>query len=575
MIIAKETIESIRLKSDIVSVISPYVSLKKRGNNFIGLCPFHSEKTPSFTVNTSNNLWYCFGCHESGDVIHFISKIEGLSFVETLIKLGDSVGITIEKNIAHSEEDILQKNILNALGHARTYFTLNLKTASVAKDYLNKRGLNEEMIKKFHIGYESKNSNLKAYLLSRNFTEKICNDTGLFNFSTFGKTFSKFSERIIFPIHNHIGRLVGFSGRLIEIKNNDVKYINSETSSIFQKKHLLYGFNLAKASIQRHGFVLIMEGYTDVILAHQYGFDMAVSCMGTAITSSHINQLKHYATHLYLVLDNDKAGQDANERSTILCQKLGVNTSIVQLPNGMDPADVLLKWGKNAFQNYIDQASPSIEFFLNSYSQKYPNKNINQSLTILKNLTPFFKPSMDPILFHHYANLIAKKLGVEETLVISRLKASFLSNEAPFFDTNKATKYEKAEEELLYIIAIYPQFRLTLPNTIPKLFTRKNYATLYSYILDSQLIGVDLINIIPATSKQLLGSILTSNTLNTSENTLENYTLHLVSVLSERHSKITEESLKKRLLESEKNGDIDASIKLLKEIQILKKQEQL
>ncbi|MGR3317025.1 MAG: DNA primase [Candidatus Anammoxibacter sp.] len=359
----QEKIEEIQQASDIINVISDYVVLKNVGKNHIGLCPFHNEKTPSFTVNPERQFYKCFGCGEAGTVFTFLMKHDGIKFPDAVRTLADRANIVLPKTInsgkTHDENNMLFtiNNYFSKFYH-KTLMSGNL--AKHARKYITDRSIDEENIKKFAIGYSpsSWDSSLREGATQKFKTGDLEN-AGIVLQKKNGKGFyDRFRGRVMFPIFNEIGSCVGLGARTLE--DSQPKYINSPESKVFSKRRILYGLNFAKDAIIEQNEIIIMEGYTDVIMAHQYGIDWAVGVMGTSLTHEHVKLINRYCKQVVLVLDPDEAGIKSADKSANLLIEEGLDVKIVQLPEGCDPCAFLISKGKEAF---IKQLKNADDFF--------------------------------------------------------------------------------------------------------------------------------------------------------------------------------------------------------------------
>ena len=388
--ISQTTVEQVRAYTDIVAVISDYVSLKKRGRNFIGLCPFHSEKSPSFTVSPEKQLWHCFGCHSSGDHISFMMKVDNLTFVEAITHIAHKASITIveeEKSFEVSLDERIKAQVLDVLFSAREAFAFFLNPESEGYRYALKRGLSDNMITCFHLGYAPLNWDPVTMLGAKGFSPDLIQKSGLVAVAEDGSFRPRFRHRLVFPVLDHRGRTVGFGARLIESREDSPKYINTEETILFNKRKLLYGLDKAKNAIRDTGRVIVMEGYMDVIVAHQYGFEESVGSMGTALTAEHAQLLKRYTSVVYLAMDSDVAGQQSVERSCEVLKQAGFQSYVIGLSQ-KDPADVLQQNGAEFFQKAIQEALPMILFKFNRSLAKYDVSKIEQIPVILQEIIP-------------------------------------------------------------------------------------------------------------------------------------------------------------------------------------------
>lgn len=361
--------EEIRSRVDIVDLVSQYVDLKRAGQNFKGLCPFHSEKTPSFTVNPSRQIFHCFGCNKGGDIFTFLMERENLSFQEALASLAEKAGISLERShgprIQRSEKDSLLAMQKTALVFFREEYAKSPKT----RQYLQDRGLTSEIIDRFALGYTgSSRDALYSHLSKTGFPETQIRASGLVHFGERG-VFDFFRDRLMFPIMDLQGRVVAFGGRIMTAAKDLPKYINSSESVLFKKSETVYGLHLAKQAIIDKGYALITEGYLDTIICHQFGFQHAVAPLGTALTPGHCKKIRRFANKAVFVFDGDKAGIAAARRAADLAFREAMTVKIALLPQGEDPDTLLRKQGEAAFRKCLGAALSPVDFILRQYQR--------------------------------------------------------------------------------------------------------------------------------------------------------------------------------------------------------------
>ncbi|MBQ3583909.1 MAG: DNA primase, partial [Lachnospiraceae bacterium] len=372
MYYSDDLIEEIRSKNDVVDVISSYVKLKKQGATYFGLCPFHNEKSPSFSVTPGKQMYYCFGCGEGGNVYSFIMKYENFSFLEAVKMLADRAGVALPE-AEYSEEDRrkadLKANLLEINKKAAMYFHHQLKTekGQIGKQYLTKRGLDEETIVRFGLGYSNKTSDdLYRYMKTFGYSDEILKESGLFSFSEKG-TYDKFWNRVMFPILDINSRVIGFGGRVMG--EGEPKYLNSPETKIFEKSRNLYGMNYAR--ISRKSYLLICEGYMDVIALHRAGFTNAVAALGTAFTDQHAMLIKRYVKEVVLTFDSDGAGRKAALRAIPILKRAGIAMKVLDMTPYKDPDEFIKNMGAEEYQKRIDNAMNSFLFEIKMMQEGY------------------------------------------------------------------------------------------------------------------------------------------------------------------------------------------------------------
>ena len=372
-----DIIEEVRMKNDIVDVVSQYVKLNKRGSTYFGLCPFHNEKTPSFSVTPAKQMYYCFGCGAGGNVFNFVMEYENYTFGEALKHLADRAGVQLPK-IEYSGEAKKKAERraalleINKLAAGYFYYQLRRESGRQAHEYLTGRGLSEETIRKFGLGYSDKYSDdLYKYLKSKNYSDELLRDSGLFNVDERRGMYDKFWNRVIFPIMDVNNRVIGFGGRVMG--DGKPKYLNSPETTIFDKSRNLYGLNVARTT--RKNYLILCEGYMDVISMHQAGFTNAVASLGTALTSGHASLLKRYTQEVLLLYDSDDAGVRAALRAIPILREAGVSSRVVNLKPHKDPDEFIKALGAEEYQKRIDAAENSFMFEIRILEQKYDMKD--------------------------------------------------------------------------------------------------------------------------------------------------------------------------------------------------------
>ena len=364
MYYAEDVIEEVRSRNDIVGVISEYVKLQRKGSSYFGLCPFHNEKSPSFSVSPDKQMYYCFGCGAGGNVFTFIQEYENYSFAEAMKFLAERAGITLpEKEYSQEERRAqdLRTRILNVNKMAAKYYYYQLRTENgrQAMEYLKNRCLSEETIRSCGLGYSNKYSNdLYLYLKKQGVSDELLRESGLMNVDERNGMYDKFWNRVIFPIMDVNNRVIGFGGRVMG--DGKPKYLNSPETAVFDKSRNLYGLNVARTA--RKKSMLVCEGYMDVISMHQAGFKNSVASLGTALTTQHASLLKRYTDEVILTYDSDGAGIKAALRAIPMLKAAGISTRVLHMNPYKDPDEFIKTLGPEAFQERMDQAENSFLF---------------------------------------------------------------------------------------------------------------------------------------------------------------------------------------------------------------------
>ena len=358
MAIPDDKIEEIRTAVDIVDVVSDYVQLKRSGSRYKGLCPFHQEKTPSFSIDPDQNLYYCFGCGAGGDVFTFLQEMEGVSFLECARMLAERTGVPLPDDDIDAEQASRTESIYHALRFAGRFFYRQLTQTQRGKpalDYLRQRGIKPSTIKRFGLGYapDSWDALLTA-AKEKQIDEEILEDAGLIIERKDGSGYyDRYRDRVIFPIFSHVGKVLGFGGRILDDDADQPKYINSPETRVYHKGKVLYGLRQAKSAIRQQEEALLVEGYTDVIALHQAGIQTAVASSGTALTEEQVKTLGRYGKRLILLYDADDAGARAAVRAMNLVLKQGLGAYAVELPEGDDPDSFVQERGADVFKEYV------------------------------------------------------------------------------------------------------------------------------------------------------------------------------------------------------------------------------
>ncbi|NLK43279.1 MAG: DNA primase [Tissierellia bacterium] len=412
-----EIIEKVRDASDIVDIISGYIPLKKSGSNYVGLCPFHNEKTPSFTVSDTKEFFHCFGCGEGGDVIAFIMKRENLSFPEAVKFLADKAGIIIEERKPKDNKYLEEKNRGYEINKvAARFFYDNLTKNKVALEYLYKRKISSKVIRQFGLGYALDNwSALFNYLKSKGYKEEEISKVGLIRKkSTNDVYYDIFRNRIIFPIIDVRGRVIGFGGRVLD--NSMPKYLNSQETYIFSKGNNLYGLNLLSKLSDRKR-IIIVEGYMDVISLFNHGINYAVASLGTALTEQQGKLLKRYGQNIYICYDTDEAGIKATLKAIEVLRKLDVEPKIVILDDYKDPDDFLKENSIDDFESKLNTAYNHVDYKIFIYKNKFNINETEGKIGFTKEIAKVIRGLKSPIEKDVYIDKISKEMNISKDAI--------------------------------------------------------------------------------------------------------------------------------------------------------------
>jgi DNA primase len=420
-------IEEIKNKLNVVDVVGSYVKLTKTGANYRGVCPFHSEKKPSFFVSPARQVWHCFGCGLGSSIFDFVMKIEGVEFGDALKILAAKAGVELKRENPQLKTE--RNRLYEICDLACSFFEKQLGNSAFgkeAKEYLLKRGIKEETIKKWRLGYSPDTwQALSDFLVGRGYTREEIVKAGLAVKSEKGNNpYDRFRGRIIFPIFDLNSQVIGFGARVFkEIDNKETaKYINTPQTLLYDKSNVLYGINYAKLAIRKNNQCVLTEGYTDAIMCHQAGFENTVAVSGTALTSRHLNTLKRYSDNLLLAFDMDLAGDTATKRGINLAQSQGFNIKVIDTYSGAkDPAEIILENPEN-WQASLEKVRTIMDFYFDSAFTKFDKNNPQEKKEIGKIILPAIKRLQNKIEQSHWVQKLAEKLGVSQEAVLGELK---------------------------------------------------------------------------------------------------------------------------------------------------------
>ncbi|TSC85508.1 MAG: DNA primase [Parcubacteria group bacterium Gr01-1014_8] len=416
-----DTVQQIKDRLSIQDVVSGYVKLERAGSSMRARCPFHAERTPSFHVSPERGTYHCFGCGVGGDIFSFVQAIEGVDFKGALRILAERAGVKIEYRGGRKEDRDDKDRLFEVLDAATIFYQSQLN--DTAREYLKKRGVNDETIRSFRLGWAGDAwSDASDFLKQKKFTEREILDAGLAKKNEKGNLTDKFRNRIVFPIADSAGRIIGFSGRTFGEKASPEapKYLNSPETPLFQKSKVLYGFDRAKQSIRKHNFAVLVEGQMDLLLSHQAGWGNTVAVSGTAFTSQHATLVHRMAENLVIALDSDQAGIKAAGKAARAALAAGLNVKVAALPSDTDPADLILKEGAEAWKTAIREAKDIITFLLDVLQKHAPMRDkFRRAVETI--VLPFLSDVQSPIAREQYLREIAQRLGVSESAVSEAL----------------------------------------------------------------------------------------------------------------------------------------------------------
>lgn len=581
--ISEDVVQKVKESSDIVDVIGETVKLKRAGKYYVGLCPFHNEKSPSFTVTPDKQIYKCFGCGEAGNVISFVMKTRNISFTDAVQVLADKANITIaygNNNIQQNHSKLYNINVETA----RFYF-YNLRKSKNAMQYLSKRGVTPQIINKFGLGYapESWNSLIK-FLRDKGYTELDMLSAGLIIKNEKGNFYDRFRNRIIFPVFDYRNRVIGFGGRVLD--NSKPKYLNSPETPIFHKGTNLYGLNFASKDLKDRTLIIV-EGYMDCISLYQYGINYAVASLGTALTPSQAKLLKRFADKVIISYDADAAGQNATLRGLDILKDEGLEVRVLTVPDGKDPDEYLKNHGRDAFVNLIKDAIPIVDYKLDKIEEKTNFQNSKEVVRYTEEAAEIIK-NLHPVEKDKYIKKISTKVKLSEEILYQIVNKKYQKDGNNQGEVNIESilgnklyiepAYIKAERLLLRIIIkkreliYYIKDRIKIEDII-----LKSHQYIFNTILENSNLSLEEIeNKVQLNSQK---SEIIKEWVSILQNDISNeeidYKLLIDDCIREiKRYKLEEEKnqIMSRIKEYEANGNVTESMKAAKELMNIQKQ---
>jgi len=439
-----ELIEEIRSNNDIVDVISQYVTLKRSGRNFFGICPFHKEKSPSFAVSPDKQIFHCFGCGVGGNVYTFVSKIEGIGFFETVQMLAERANIQLPtlENSVDTQKEILKDKVYKVNEFAAEYYHQNLykSQSKLGQEYVKKRQLSNETLKSYRIGYSGKFDELYQELKKQGFQETEILESGLVNKNEKGQYIDRYRNRLMFPICDIRGRVIAFGGRVLD--DSKPKYINSPENVVYSKGRHLFGLNVAKKGDTKK--LLIVEGYMDAISLYQRGITNVVASLGTALTEAQGRLLRRHSEKVILGYDADGAGQNAILRGMDILQNMGCDLRVLQIEGAKDPDEYILKYGTARFNNLVEKALSVIEFNVKLLKKDLNLENTNDKIKFLNEIAKLISKVENSIEREIYIEKIAKEYNISKEAIYGEV------NKLTYKHTNSEKTLEKPKPVILH-----------------------------------------------------------------------------------------------------------------------------
>ncbi len=494
-------IAQIKDRLDVVELLSEYLQLKQAGANWKGLCPFHNEKTPSFMVSREKQIWHCFGCGKGGDIFEFIQEIEGMEFVEALTVLAQRAGVTLQRDGSYSKEATDKRNRLReVLSLAAQFYHTVLRDSDAAQEaraYLERRGVNQNMIEQFQIGFipEPKDSwtVLTDFLTKKKgYGVEECIAAGISKRNDRGRVYDTFRARVMFPLCDVHGSVVGFTGRLLQDQDGVGKYVNTPQTELFDKSQVLYGLHFAKQSAKQAGYFVLVEGQLDVIAAHQIGMSNVVAASGTALTDRHVQILKRYVPQIRVAFDNDSAGERAAKHGIDLALEVGLDVRVIQIPEdaGEDP-DACIQRDPDVWKQVVQQAKPVFEYYIDRYVTPEVRSDPQQLRQVSDMLAQELARISDPVLVDFWAQKISIALGAsiesvkQKAQLSAKKKQRYTTNTTPVKTPStppaKKTRGEKLGQYLLMILVKAPEL-IAQEQLDPMVFVSAKDQQLYRYL---------------------------------------------------------------------------------------------
>lgn len=565
MVVSEELINEIRRSVNIVDVVSDYIPVEQKGRNYFALCPFHDDHNPSMSISPDKQIYTCFVCGAHGNVFNFVMDYEHVSFIDAVKMIGRRVGVNIDLPTHYKKpKEKGLEDLYNIYDIANKFYQNNLSTkeGSDAREYLSNRDFKEDVIKEFGIGL-SLNNKLSSMLLKKYdkdilIRSGICNESG-------GNIFDAFTERIMFPLWDIDGNVVGFSGRIYKTKDSS-KYVNSKESDIFKKGKLIYNYYRAKEEVRKKKFVLVVEGFMDVIALYKVGIKNVVAMMGTAVTNEQANLLKRLSTNIFLCFDGDSAGNMATMSCANELTKVGITPKVIRLPENLDPDEYIKKYGSDNFNDYLDNPKSLIDYKMDYYKN---NTNFNDSIEVskyIKDVVSEIDYITDPVV----REIIIKKLSDETDVSVATIKGMVKGKDVikttPKKSTIKYDKYKKAEMRLIYymlrhkeVINIYERNKCFFPTDEYRALVSE---LVYYYKKHGIIYIADFLSYI-SDKKELLDAFNKIDTMELSENYTTDEIMDYINLLNEYG---VNEEFKRKSLEFKKEIDEKKKIEIAKEM---------
>ena len=508
-------LDELTARNPIEDVVGQYVNLKRSGSNLFGLCPFHGEKTASFSVAPDKGIYYCFGCHKGGNVINFEMEIEGLSYPDAVRALAKRAGMEVPEDEQYQSRYRQQERLWALHKEAARFYHSQLyaPVGVNALQYAAGRGMPKSILTKFGIGYAPDSwTSLVDWLRTKGYTDQELRDSGLVTVSRKnGNLFDRFRDRLMFPIIDVRGNVIGFGGRIMNNQDKSAaKYLNSPETPIFNKRKNLFALNLAKKS--KFGYLILVEGYMDAIALHQFGFDCAVASLGTALTEDGANLLSRYTEQVVLIYDGDEAGQNATQRAIPILEKAGLQVKVLKMRDAKDPDEFLKKFGADRFKLLLEESSNRVEYQLNAILKKYDLRDDDQKVKYLQESAELISSLSSSVQREVYGNRVAEAAGISVEAMKLEVGRAFkrrtyqekkkqekidLSPVRNLQPTDKKLHYDnvksaRAEEVVLAQILKEPALFEEIPELKPEMFSSEFMGRAFSQLLSRYRQGLEV-----------------------------------------------------------------------------------
>ena len=568
-------VEQLKSAVDIVTVVGEYVRLRKSSSSrYMGLCPFHSEKTPSFSVNVSHQRYYCFGCHATGDVLQFVQEIEHVSFYDALKSLAERYGVPIPRRSQYSDEESRRRGVLFQMHElAQENFRANLVSAAGegARAYLARRGVTAETIEQFGLGYSDRSGRAIARLFDeRGFARELIAESGLVSKRTDGSFYDKFRNRLMFPIHSEKGKTIAFGGRALT-PEDEPKYLNSPETLIYKKREVLYNLHRAKDAIRKEDRSILVEGYMDAISVTAAGLAPVVASCGTSLTPQQVQALKRHSQNIVVNFDPDAAGGGGTERSLDLLLAEGMFIRIVELDGGLDPDEYSRQRGAEAYRVRLDAAKGYFYWLADRARARHDVRTPEGAVAVLKALLPALQRVSDRLERMAIAENVAGYIGVERGVVLETFRKAVADRQQKTIEPPHPTL--RADEKGLLQVLLSGEHGseeliagLETVHVLERVATRRIYQAIRALHAGGEEVTFDAVNArLEPGDQVLLAAALLSEEAEYHQRDAA-YGRHCFESLRRSDEQLRREELKARVKQAERSGNLEEALRLAEEL---------